>query len=137
MDKIADNKTENTENIQKVDRRKVMPHLFQPGVSGNPAGKPKGTKHFNTIFMDILKEEIELKDFNGKPIKMSLSKAMATAMARKAIRGDVHAFDSIADRVDGKPSQDIELEVSQMPVPIYGSKSVKNRKKNEEDTTKK
>lgn len=93
-------------------------------IPGNPGGgKPKGSKHFATIFNEILKEEIQLKDFNGKPIKMTLSKAMSTAMARKAIRGDVSAFNAVADRVDGKPSQDMALQISVPPTPIYNAKS--------------
>jgi len=99
-------------------------------VKGNPGGGyPKGKRHFATIFKEILQEEIQLKDFNGKPIKMTLSKAMSTAMARKAIRGDVNAFNAVADRVDGKPLQETNLEISTPPVPIYNGKSINGRKK--------
>jgi len=97
---------------------------FVKGNSASP-GHPKGQRHFATIFKELLREEIQLKDFNGKPIKMTLSKAMSTAMARKAIRGDVNAFNAVADRVDGKPSQEMNLEISTPPVPIYSSRSVK------------
>jgi len=96
-------------------------------IKGNPGGtgRPKGQKHFATIFKEILREQIQLKDFNGKPIKMTLSQAMSTAMARKAVRGDVMAFNAVADRVDGRPAQDMALEISVPPTPIYMGRSIK------------
>jgi len=98
---------------------------IRPGMALNPFGKPKGTKHFATIFMEVLKEEIKLKD--GR--KMTKSRAMTEAMVLQAMKGNVHAFDSVADRVDGKPKQDMEIEVTAMPTPIYSGKSIKKVKR--------
>lgn len=103
---------------------------LMPGSRLNPAGKPKGAKHFSTIFNEILKEKVELKDANGNIVKMELGRAIGRAIARKALKGDVHAFDSIADRMDGKPAQSIEMEVTTPPIPIYNGKSI--RKPNKE-----
>jgi len=102
-----------SENIVNKPIRDEHGRLLK-GVILNPAGKPKGTKHFNTLFNEILKEEIVLKDGT----KMSMLKAMGQAMARKAIRGDVSAFNAVADRLDGKPKNEIDLEVTEMPIPI-------------------
>lgn len=90
----------------KIDKRKSLPQLFKPGQSGNPADKKPGTKHFSTIFMDILKEEI---DHDGK--KVAVDKIMSMAMTKKAMKGDVQAFNAVADRVDGKPQQKTEMDV--------------------------
>jgi len=46
---MVDNKTDNSGDIQK-------PWLFQPGVSGNPKGKPKGTFSLKTYAKKMLKE---------------------------------------------------------------------------------
>lgn len=125
---------ENSENTEKKQIPNRIPDskgrmVFPPGVSGNPAGKPKGTKHFATMFMEVLKEEIMLKDpKSGKHVKMSMSRAMTEAMVRKAIRGDVSAFNSVADRVDGRPKQDFDIEVTQLPTPIYSGQSIKKKK---------
>lgn len=119
-------KPENTGEIQETIARN-QGGQFLPGVSGNSAGKPKGTKHFNTIFNEILKENIELKQKNGVIIKMPLGKAMAQAMARKALAGNVQAFEAVADRMDGKPAQSMEVEITTPPSPIYGGKS-RNKK---------
>lgn len=98
--------------IQRVNGK------FPPGVSGNPAGKPKGTKHFNTLFNDLMKEKIKMPD--GE--EMTILRAMGLAMVKKAIRGSEHAFDSVADRLDGKPS--FEIQMLEPPAPIM---IIKNR----------
>ncbi len=41
---------------KKQDRRKTNPNLFQPGVSGNPKGKPKGTFSLKTYAKKMLEE---------------------------------------------------------------------------------
>lgn len=132
--RIPDTKqnSENTQPIQRVKSLKSGGMVFAPGVSGNPAGKPKGTKHFATLLMEQLK--IMAKDKHGQPVlidgkKANLGELMTQAMIRQAVRGNVHAFDSVADRIDGKPKQDMEIEVSQAPAPIYGGQSIKNKKK--------
>lgn len=37
-----------------MDKRKTLPQLFKPGQSGNPAGKPKGTR--NRLSEDFLRD---------------------------------------------------------------------------------
>lgn len=122
---MADEPIENT--VKTVEIQTEKPWLFKPGESGNPKGKPKGTKHFNTIFNEILKEMVEIKTKDGI-VKMPLGKAMAQAMARKAVAGNVQAFEAVADRMDGKAVQAMEIEVTTPPVPIYGGKSTDNPK---------
>lgn len=116
--------TQNSGEKGKIDR--TSDGRFVPGHSVH---KPKGSKHFSTLFKEILQEEIELKDKNGKVVKMTMSRAMGLAIARKAIRGDVQAFNALSDRVDGKPKMDMELEVTEMPTPIYGGLSTKPKRK--------
>lgn len=73
---------------------------FKPGQSGNPAGKPKGTKHINTWVQELMEdEEFEawisdprkgVVEFKGAPIK-----AIIKAQMVKAINGDTKAYDSL------------------------------------------
>lgn len=116
---MADKELENTPNsVEIAEMGRTPDGKFLPGHSVH---KPKGTKHFASLFAEILKEEVVLKDGS----KITVGKAMAHAMARKAMKGDVHAFDSVADRMDGKPAQSIDVEVTTPPTPIYGGKSTK------------
>lgn len=69
---------------------------FKSGQSGNPAGKPKGTKNLSTMIQEMLndegfinklsakiKDEAKLPDpeFQGTPMKAIISTAMVEAMS--------------------------------------------------------
>lgn len=56
----------NQPNISRGDR--IKPWQFQPGVSGNPSGKPKGTvslKTFAKNYIQKLSDEEKLKFLKG------------------------------------------------------------------------
>lgn len=66
---------------------------FKPGQSGNPDGKPKGTKHISTWIQDMLNdEEFEVlldkpingtTDYKGAPLKAIIMTAIY-----KSVSGD-------------------------------------------------
>ncbi len=112
---------------------------FLPGNTLSK-GKPKGTKHFATVFMEELKREVLLQTKDGD-LKMTVDKAMARAMINKAIKGDVPAFNAVTDRVDGKPKQQHELAgedgeplVVQF-APVFNSINVNTTPKTGEDNS--
>lgn len=82
--------------------QKPHPNLkpFPKGVSGNPKGRPKGSKNFSTVVREILSnEELLDKVSKSKPVyydylpeKNGLN-AVAMAMLIKAISGDKQAAD--------------------------------------------
>lgn len=63
---------------------------FKPGVSGNPKGKPKGTKHISTWIQEMLNDEefetmiLDSKkgmiEFKGAPLKAIIMVAMRKAI---------------------------------------------------------
>jgi len=64
---------------------------FKPGVSGNPAGKPKGTKNFATLIRDMVEDpKYKIKLDNGKYLRLP-GPAIVHAMTIKASKGDVQA----------------------------------------------
>ncbi|QBQ53352.1 DUF5681 domain-containing protein [Nitrosococcus wardiae] len=55
-----------------TDKRKTLPQLFKPGQSGNPAGKPKGTR--NRLSEDFLRDLHEDWQKQGKDVLAAVRK---------------------------------------------------------------
>ncbi|WP_291856617.1 DUF5681 domain-containing protein [Bradyrhizobium sp.] len=60
---------------------------FQPGQSGNPSGRAKGSQNFKTLFNKILNEEISLRE--GSDVKkLSKAEAIVRGVVIGALKGD-------------------------------------------------
>lgn len=82
-----------------VGFRKPPKHTqFQPGLSGNPKGRPKGTKNLKTDIKEELAELILIKE-GGRPFKVSKQRAMLKSLAAKAIKGDVRAANALFNMI--------------------------------------
>ena len=77
---------------------------FEPGQSGNPAGRPKADK----AFANMLRIAIKQAHDEGR----DKLRAVADALVDKAISGDVQAINAIADRLDGKVPQAVDANLS-------------------------
>jgi hypothetical protein len=70
---------------------------WQAGQSGNPAGKPKGTKNLSSWIREMLEDEsFTQKLKNGKTVKGAPVQAVVKTLIEKAIQGDMKAFDLLA-----------------------------------------
>jgi hypothetical protein len=77
---------------------KVIGRPFQPGQSGNPAGRPKSKP-----FREALDRAIKAAS-NDPDSKLTLD-SIAAALLAKASTGDVPAIKELAERYDGKVAQ--------------------------------
>ena len=95
---------------------------FQPGVSGNPKGRPKKSETYSDTLRAILEaKSINIKytytDKNGdtqiEHVAVTSDNNMyygvAAALIREALAGSVAAQREIADRVQGKPPQALDV----------------------------
>lgn len=64
---------------------------FKDGRSGNPKGRPKGSKNTYKLLQEILEQKLEVVD-NGKKIKISKKVAMLTQLINQGVKGDVKAI---------------------------------------------
>ena len=64
---------------------------FKDGKSGNPKGRPKGSKNTYKLLQEILDQKLEVVD-NGKKIKISKKVAMLTQLINQGVKGDVKAI---------------------------------------------
>jgi Family of unknown function (DUF5681) len=92
----------NPENIEK--------HKFEPGKSGNPAGRPPGIPNTKTRLLRLLTLEQEITNpVNGKKEMFTVAEQMDLAMINKARKGDTRAYQALVDRLEGKPQQYTDL----------------------------
>src|SRR5262249_43212760 len=78
---------------------------FQPGRSGNPAGRPKGKTLSEAL-------RVALEEIGDKNLGQTNAELIATAILKKARRGEVRAFEAIRDTVEGKPAHRVTVKAS-------------------------
>lgn len=102
--KITSEKPENTENKQKVDRRKSMPHLFKKGQSGNPKGKPKGSISLTAM----IKRKLQVMSPDQKRNALEV---LAENIIQDALDGSSEKMrELIWNYLEGKPRQGIDID---------------------------
>jgi hypothetical protein len=85
---------------------------FKKGQSGNPKGRAKGTENSKTRLLRLFSLMQKKKNpFTGDMEEFTILEQMDMAQAIKAIQeGDTKAYDSLMDRFEGKPQQEIIQE---------------------------
>ncbi|MDT7040791.1 DUF5681 domain-containing protein [Candidatus Nitronereus thalassa] len=63
---------------------------FQRGQSGNPQGRPKGTKNFKTDLQEELLEQIRVTE-GGRTVVLSKQRAMLKRTVELSLKGDIRA----------------------------------------------
>jgi hypothetical protein len=104
-------------NLKKTDGKQTVKGKFPPGnkvgprfpkgVSGNPSGRPKLTK-----LTEALREQLA-EEMIGAP-ERTVAEAIARALIKEAVRGNVLAIREIGDRTEGKPKQAIDVDLRAM-----------------------
>ena len=83
---------ENEEDAYEVGYGKPPVHnRFKPGQSGNPRGRPSGSKNLKTMLAETLREKVVVTD-NGKRKSISKGAALLTQLVNKAAQGDMRAI---------------------------------------------
>ena len=87
---------------------------FEAGKSGNPAGRPKGSRNRSTIAKHWLEVNQSLKNpLTGIEETMSQEDLMTLALIKKAREGDVNAYKALMDSGYGSPIQQIDQTLEQ------------------------
>lgn len=86
---------------------------WQAGQSGNPNGRPKGSKNMSTILREYLECELDgVNPFTGKKEKLSAKQIIMLKLIANAMKGDNKSINDILDRLEGKATQKTELSVA-------------------------
>ena len=92
--------------------RPPIEHQFRPGRSGNPSGRPKGTRRFTADLLDELAEIVAIDNGDQKRA-LTKQRAIVSVLVGKALEGDAHAITTIIGacaRALGEQHADDEAE---------------------------
>jgi len=87
------------------------------GQSGNPKGYKKGQKNRHTI----IKRWLEVREYAENPISgefehLTQEELITLALIEKAREGNVYAYKALMDSAYGKPSNQVETIIKEMPL---------------------
>jgi hypothetical protein len=88
---------------------------FRPGKSGNPGGRPKGSKNLSTILMEAARAPVTAT-INGKPRRISKIQATVMQLATKAAAGDRAAIAKFLDLIDEIETRAAAARPAQFPL---------------------
>lgn len=64
---------------------------WKPGQSGNPRGRPKGSKSLASIYNKIMQQRVEIQE-HGRIIRISMWEAILRKLRQNALKGDFKAI---------------------------------------------
>ena len=101
---------------QKVGRGNPPKHTqFRKGTTGNPKGRPKGSKNLSTYLMEAARDQVSAT-VGGKTRKISKIQATAMQLATKAAGGDQAAIGKFLDWMDEIETRAAAVRPSQFPL---------------------
>ena len=90
---------------------------WSPGQSGNPNGRPKGSKNRSTIAKRWLESNQKFKNpITNEEETLSQEDIMSLALIKKARNGDVNAYKALMDSGYGAPIQQIDQTIFEQPI---------------------
>ena len=109
----------------------IKKHQFQKGQSGNPKGRPKGTRNRSTVAKEILNLISEgTNPVTREQQQMSQEHIVYFALLKKARNGDVAASKAILDSAYGQPKETVDVNSD---APSVDFRTLFNFKKNDSE----
>jgi hypothetical protein len=78
---------------------------FQKGKSGNPKGRPKGSKNFSTAMMAELNQRVDVTE-SGSRRKVQKRAVIAKQLVNKSAAGDLRAMPMVLSQISQLESRD-------------------------------
>ena len=78
----------------KTERRPPVQHQFKEGRSGNPAGRPKGSRNRNKVIRAVLGQLVS-GDVDGSKKRLAITEASLLRLSQKALGGDLKAIQMV------------------------------------------
>jgi hypothetical protein len=110
--KVASNSDTETTDEYEVGYAKPPRHAgFQKGRSGNPKGRPKGSKNFATLLAEALDEKVSLTE-DGRRRRITKRELVIKQLVNKSASADLRAIKQLTDIVQG-----VERRAGASPAP--------------------
>lgn len=95
---------------------------FKPGQSGNPRGRPKGTKNLRTDLEEELTEKILVRE-GDQPKSVSKQRAVVKSIVARALKGDARAgsllvsmMTRLLDTGEDAPQEEDDLSLDDLEI---------------------
>ena len=85
---------------------------FKPGQSGNPNGRPKGTKNLRTDLAEELAQKITVTE-GGHQLIISKQRAMLKSLMARSIKGETAAARALINLIVGLEMVDVKDKQSE------------------------
>ena len=86
---------------------------FPKGVSGNPAGKPKGVEHSKTRLLRLLQLVTKVRNpVTGEDEEFTIAEQLDMKIIAKAMKSDIRAYQEILDRLEGRAKQTTDINAN-------------------------
>ena len=93
------------ERAEKVGPGRPPRHTrFKPGQSGNPGGRPKGSKNFATILQQQLRKKVTITE-DGKPKRVTVQEVIARRLANDSMKGTTKAMELLIRLISAKSDE--------------------------------
>src|SRR5450759_4826368 len=103
---------------QKVGRGNPPKHTqFRKGTTGNPRGRPKGSKNLSTYLMEAARDHVTAT-VGGRTRKISKIQATTMQLATKAAGGDQAAMGKFLDWIDEIETRAAAVRPTQFPLSV-------------------
>lgn len=97
-------------NSEEQPKKKVFGRPFLPGQSGNPSGRPKGSKTLTGILRELLDKDVPgAVEEHGMPL--TYAQLLVRTAIKHAAQGNPTFFREILERMDGKVPDRIEAKL--------------------------
>lgn len=83
---------------------------FKPGTSGNPKGRPRGSKNESTILREMLNEKLSLRQPNGRVKKIPALEGVHRKQLERALKGDVKSAAFVLNRYAALVSGELQID---------------------------
>ena len=106
-----------SQNTDTTAPKQQIGRPFPKGVSGNPEGRPPGSKNFSTVFEEAIKLIVKEQKI---PVKNPEVEMVVKAISQ-ALKGNYMFYKDIMDRTYGATGKGLELNIDNRSITFIGS----------------